>query len=122
LTVKPRHAFDQYEPNDDIAHATPIQVGSPVHANIMDGDDQDYYRFESGAAGDLTVTVENTSTTLEPSVRVLDGARSDITGWRENRNAGGHLKFSFKAAARGVYYVHVGCYGPSAGSYILTVR
>jgi len=124
LTVKPRHAFDRYEPNDDIAHATPIRVGSPVEqANIMDGGDQDFYQFESGAAGDMTVTIQNDSTTLAPEARVLDSSRSDITGWKPNGNAGGHLKFSFKAAAKSVYYVDVGAnYGQSAGSYTLTVQ
>ncbi len=124
LTVEPRHAFDQYEPNDDIASAAPISVGSPVKANIMDAGDQDFYRFESGAAGDMTVTLDNTSTTLAPGARVYDATRSDITGWQENRNAGGHLKFSFTAAAKAVYYVQVGncTYGNAAGSYTLTVR
>jgi hypothetical protein len=123
LTVKPRHAFDQYEPNDDIAHAAPIRVGSPVQANIMDGGDNDFYRFETSAAGDMTVKIENTSTTLAPSARVLDASRSDITGWQANFNAGGHLNFPFKAPAKGMYYVHVGAnYGGSAGSYTLTVQ
>jgi hypothetical protein len=124
LTVTPRHAFDQYEPNDDIASAAPISVGSPVKANIMDEGDQDFYRFEAGAAGDMTVTLENTSTTLAPGARVYDATRSDITGWQENRNAGGHLKFSFKAAAKTVYYVQVGTctYSHTVGSYTLTVR
>ncbi len=123
LTVKPRHAFDRYEPNDDIAHAAPIGVGSPVQANIMDGGDADFYRFESGAAGDMTVTIENASTTLDPEARILDASRSDVTGWRANGNAGGHLKFSFKAVARNVYYAHVHAHwGQSAGSYTLTVQ
>lgn len=123
LTVKPRLAFDSYEPDDDIAHAAPIQAGSPVKANIMDGGDADFYKFESGAAGDMTVTIENTSTTLAPAVRVLDESRSDITGWQANANPGGHLKFTFKAAAKGTYYAQVGGnYGQSAGTYTLTVR
>jgi tetratricopeptide (TPR) repeat protein len=122
LTVKPRRAFDQYEPNDDIAHATPIRMGSPVEANIMDGGDADFYRFESGSGGDITVTLENTSTTLEPAVRVLDASRSAVTG-QANGNPGGHLKFSFKAEARALYYVHVAAhYANSAGSYKLTVQ
>jgi len=71
----------RYEPNDDIAHATPIRVGSPVEqANIMDGGDQDFYQFESGAAGDMTVDDPERSTTLAPEARVLDSSRSDITG------------------------------------------
>jgi hypothetical protein len=123
LTVKPRLAFDKYEPNDDIAHASPIRTGSPVRANIMDGGDLDFYRFESSAVGDMTVNIENTSTTLAPSARVFNESRSDITGWQANQNVGGHLKFSFKAAAKATYFVEMTAHnGSSSGSYTLTVE
>ena len=122
LTVKPRNAFDRYEPNDDIAHAVPIRTGSPIEANIMDGGDEDFYRFESGTGGDMTATLENTSTTLQPEVHVLDANRSEVTG-QANGNAGGHLKVAFKGEARAVYYVHVSAhYNNNAGSYKLTVQ
>jgi hypothetical protein len=123
ITVKPRNAFDRWEPNDDVEHAAPIKVGSPVEANIMDGRDLDYYTFQSGAAGEMTVTIQNTSTTLAPSVHVRNASRSDITGWQANPDTGGHKTLTFKAEAGAKYYVGVGAhYGGSSGSYTLTVR
>ena len=121
LTVKPRNAFDRYEPNDDIAHASSIRMGSPIQANIMDGGDADYYQFQSGA-GDVTVTIQNNSTTLQPEAHAFDASRADITGAQTNTTPGGHLKISFKAATSGVYYVLVKAYNSSSGSYALTVQ
>jgi hypothetical protein len=123
LTVKPRNAFDRYEPNDTIAEATPISVGSPVEANIMDGGDLDCYTFQSQAGGPMTVVVENTSTTLAPLLRVRNADKSDITGWQTNVSAGGDLKVNFQADANKRYYIELGAYeDASAGSYRLVVR
>jgi hypothetical protein len=51
LLVKPRKAFDAYEPNDDISNARRITVGTAVAAGIMDANDTDYYSFVSPRTG-----------------------------------------------------------------------
>ena len=51
LTVVPLKAFDAYEPNDEITRATPLALGRAIDANIMDGDDTDFYSFAVPAAG-----------------------------------------------------------------------
>ena len=48
LTVRPRNAYDAYEPNNDILDASSIAVGKTIEAEIMDPDDVDFYRFETG--------------------------------------------------------------------------
>ena len=73
--VKPQHAFDSFEPNDDIMTSHQIALGQEVHANIMDADDTDFYSFQSPRKG---TSPSKFSTTRTPSFPPLP--RSTTTG------------------------------------------
>ena len=124
LIIKPLRAYDEYEQNDDILQAKPIPVGKPIDAGKMDGQDQDFYQFKtSSRAGNITVFIENRSTTLQPALRVFNSEKSDISGWQSSGNAGANLKYSFTAQPSSIYYVHVTSSGhKTSGAYRLTVK
>jgi hypothetical protein len=44
IAVNALRQFDQFEPNDSFDSATPILAGATLEANIMDPDDDDFYR------------------------------------------------------------------------------
>jgi len=122
LRVTPTKAYDTFEPNDDILHAAPIQIGSDVKAGIMDGHDSDYFRIEMGDADtQLLIKVANTSTTLRPHIRLFDANKAGL-GDHRNTTGGGDASYAFKAAPGTAYYVQVrDYYGDAAGTYTLSV-
>ena len=123
LLVKPAKAYDRYEPNDDILHASPIDFGKPIEANIMDAKDVDYYQFRSpGRAGNVEISIANRSTTLEPWLKVFNADKSDISGNQYNTTSGGNLTYSFAAQPNSTYYIAVSGFGSTAGNYTLTMR
>jgi tetratricopeptide (TPR) repeat protein len=121
LTVKPRMAYDAFEPNDDIFQASPIQIGKPNQARITDPGDTDFYKFQTGAAGNVVVSLENRSTTLQPAITVFDTDRTQV-GESHNDTPSGNVRYSFAAMANATYYVRVSVprYA-SIGDYTLTV-
>lgn len=126
LSVTPQHAYDKYEPNDDILHAVPIALGEAIRANCMNGEqrvkDDDYYRVISPArAQRLKVSLTNRSTTLRPSLHVYDGQKSEITSAGQG-TFGADVEVAFPAKANSVYYVRVEPYNEyDYGDYTLTV-
>ena len=123
LAIRPLKAYDRYEPNDDIFHASPADLGKPVDAGIMDGDDVDYYQFRSAArGGNVEVSIANRSTTLEPAIRVFNADRTDISGEQYNDTPGANRRYTFAAEPNSTYYVSVHSWGRSAGDYTLTIR
>lgn len=126
LSVTPQHSYDNYEPNDDILHATPITLGDTIHANCMNGvervKDNDFYRLISSAhAQTLKAYVTNRSTTLRPSVHVFDGQKGEIAVAGQS-TPGGDVEVVFPAKANSVYYVSVEPYNEGDfGDYTLTV-
>jgi hypothetical protein len=121
LRVAARHAFDRYEPNDTIIQATPIGVGAPVAAGIMDADDFDYYRVTAPAGiAKMHVLLDNRSTTLAPSMTLYDGRKSKFY-YAYDGTQGANLDLDQAVKPSADYYVLVDKYGNSAGEYALTV-
>jgi len=123
LSVVPKKAYDQYEPNDDAFTATPLKVGQTVEANIMDGIDVDSYRVSGVKEKNLTIQLENSSPALRPSIRVLKSDKSILRDWNAANAPGADLTFSIPSDPGQDYFVEVGSYyNESAGPYKLTVR
>jgi tetratricopeptide (TPR) repeat protein len=121
LLIKPLKLYDRFEPNDDFPQAKSISSGTTIEANIMDGNDTDFYLVKAGATGPLTVTVENGGTTLHPSVYVYDGNRSYITHC-ESDQALAKLECPFSAQGASAYFVKFSGYSGTSGAYKLTVK
>jgi len=119
VIVKPTHSFDAFEPNDTILEAKDIPVGSPIEANIMDGNDTDFYRFRARADKTLIV-VENRSQTLAISLAVANEDKAPMGG-PPNGAAAANVRYEFNSKAGGTYYLQVSPYY-SAGKYVLTVQ
>jgi hypothetical protein len=90
-----------YEPKDDALSATPLSVGQGVTANIMDSKDVDWYRL-SAIGKSLTVSLDNQSATLRPSVSAFDSNRSQIGSQHYDSTPGANLKFVFVDRSREV--------------------
>ena len=45
LQIKPLHAYDSYEPNDEIFNSRRLEILQEIPANLMDATDTDYYSF-----------------------------------------------------------------------------
>jgi hypothetical protein len=119
LSVKPLHAYDSFEPNDDILSAKPIALGKTIEANIMDTSDTDFYQVKSGSAPNLTL-VMNPATSLRPDIHVYDAQRNHM--FEDYRDTGGAiLERKFDVQPNTVYYVQVAPYD-NAGRYSLTVK
>ena len=122
LKVKALKAYDQYEPNDDIFHATRLQIGVPLEANIMDNRDTDYYSFLAPRTGKVTVEVQNQSVTLTPALTTY-GPDMRNTGFGPDlRTPGANLSHSMNVEQNQLYYVQVWPQGDSSGAYELTVH
>jgi hypothetical protein len=122
LTVRPRKAYDAYEPNDDILNASSIAVGKTIEAGIMDPGDVDYYRFETGNLVKLIVSLENRSTTLAPIITVYNPDKSE-QAHNSNSTRGGDVSLTFVTQPNSRYFVEVSSYyGDGRGNYALTVR
>jgi hypothetical protein len=134
LSLLPQKAYDQYEPNDDALSATPLKVGQTVEANVMDGEDLDYYRVSGIKEKNLTVQLENLSPLLQPSIRVLKSDKSIAENWKSANAPGTDLTFSIASEPGQDYFIEVASaadphvfgsapgHGPSSGRYKLTVR
>lgn len=111
VSVTPQHAYDKYEPNDDILHAAHIGIGETIHANCMNGvrrtKDNDYYRFTNlSRAQKLKISLTNQSTTLRPALHVFDGNKSEIANAAKS-TFGADVDLSFPAKPNATYYVWV---------------
>jgi len=122
ISLVPQKAYDEYEPNDNAFTATPLKVGQTFDANIMDGGDVDSYRVSGVKEKSLTVHLENKSTALWPSVRILKSDRSIAKNWDWPNAPGADLTFSIEAEPGQEYFIEVGNHDSTAGPYKLTVR
>lgn len=122
LSVLPQAAYDHFEPNDDPIHdpPTPIAVGESIDANILDEQDNDWYRLAAAPGQALHVTLENRSTTLRPDVVIYNAQRSHVKESADG-TVGASLDFSVDTSPGEAYYLQVKPYGTS-GEYRLTVR
>ncbi len=120
LSVTPQKAFDSHEPNDDVLSATPIAIGTPIDASIMDDKDSDWYRISGATQKTVHVTFDNQSTTLKPDVKMFSASKSGI-GEKYDGTPGANLDFSFDVEPGKDFYLQVLPYG-STGKYKLTVK
>lgn len=122
LVVTSLKRADRYEPNDDFPQATRISLDSTIEANIMDDQDVDFYLVRSGSkTGQLTASLENNSTTLDPDVTVFDGNRQQLHRCYYLEPVA-HVDCTFSAEAQADYYVRVAGQYSTAGAYKLTVK
>lgn len=121
LSVTPLQAYDLYEPNDDILHPTPINLGQRLEANIMDAADVDFYKTTNVAGKTVTVHIENGSATLRPAVEVFNSAKQHVTD-NYNSTPGADLDLSFEAQPGQSYYVKVFGSSSSWGIYRLKIE
>ena len=122
VRVSALHAFDSYEPNDNIFAATHIEVGGSIRANIMDADDTDFYSFESPTSGTVTVEVENGSSTLIPALTKFGPDKRNTGFGPDIRTPGQSLRHSMAVEAHQTYYLQVWSQGGTSGEYSLTIR
>ena len=68
--------------NKDIFHATPIALGKTVFDSKINAEDQDFFSFVTSPTyrDVIQVRIENSSTTLRPSLNVYDAEKRNISG------------------------------------------
>jgi len=122
ILVTATHAFDRFEPDDDIASAHAIAVGREIDANIMTAEDTDFYSFVADHTGKMVVTVEGQAGSLTPGVAVFGPTRQPIayvvTGAEKDRK----LSRSFDVEEHQTYYVQVWGQTKSSGPYTLLIQ
>jgi hypothetical protein len=122
LKVLPQHAFDRYEPNDDIFNARGITLGATLDANIMDAEDTDYYSFVAPRTGIVKVELRNHSATLIPALTTYSSEMRNIGFGPDVRTPGGDLHYSFEVVENRTYYLQIWSEDRTAGVYSLTVE
>jgi hypothetical protein len=121
LSVKPRKAFDRYEPDDDIMNSHRITMGEEVEANIMDADDTDFYSFQSPRKGTVTIEIRNRSESLIPGVTTFNTDRRNMGFGPEIRKPGQGLHYTIDVDKDRIYYIQVWSQAGSSGGYTLRV-
>jgi hypothetical protein len=122
LTVSPLHAYDVYEPNDTITAATRIVLGQTIEANIMDGDDTDFYTFTSPAAASVSIDVVSRSPTLELGLGTF-APDQHFTGFAPDvKSPRDPIHHVIAVEANQWYFVQVFSKGDTTGPYSLVVK
>jgi hypothetical protein len=120
ISVATQNAADQFEPNDDILSATPMQAGKDVLANVMDDKDTDFYKVSGAAKTPVIVTLDNQSATLKPDIKIFDANKSQVME-KYDATAGANLSFSVAVEPGKDFYIEVLPYN-SSGKYRLGVK
>lgn len=121
LRLSYQDAADTYEPNDTAAQSADINLDKPISASILDGLDQDWYRFQAPGAT-LRVRMDNDSSTLAPQLVIYDENRSRLDNPYSGTN-GASIDYTLNATIGKVYYIEVVPYGDTSvpGKYRLSV-
>jgi hypothetical protein len=122
LRVTPTRSFDRYEPNDDMASATTIQIGQVIDANIMIPEDVDFYSFLAETKGNLVVTLQSQSDAYLPALAIFGPDGQPIGFAIDATEQGQRITRSIDVAEQTVYYLQVWGRAGSAGPYTLTVK
>jgi len=122
VKVTATHAFDRYEPNDDMASAYAIEVGQAIDANIMTSEDTDFYSFTTESAGQLVVTLQAGSDALRPALAIFGPDGQPVGFAVDATEQGQRIVRSIDVAEKTVYYLQVWGRAGSAGPYTLTVK
>jgi len=120
--ILPQIAYDAYEPNDTILTATPVDLKTPLEANILDDQDSDYYKVQvPEGAKSLTATVQNRSTSLTPQILIYNASKSEIKSNYVNTK-GADVTTEVELKSGGIYFIRVcGMWGTD-GEYTLTIK
>ncbi|MGD0870840.1 MAG: hypothetical protein ABSB88_14880 [Bryobacteraceae bacterium] len=122
LTVSAMKAFDAFEPNDDILDATKIGLNQTVEANIMDGEDTDYYSFHGSERGAVAIEIQNRSKTLIPALTTFTPEMTNSGFGPKLTAPGSGLRFSMKVESGKTYYIQIWGQSRTAGDYSLTIK
>jgi tetratricopeptide (TPR) repeat protein len=122
LKVTATHSFDKYEPNEEITAARQIVVGREIEANIMTGDDRDFYFFVAGHTGKMVVTLRNQSASLVPALSTFGPDQRLIEFAVEATEPDKTLSRSLNVEEAQQYYVQVFGQSKSTGNYTLVVK
>lgn len=116
-----QNAADKYEPNDTAAQASALRTGQALSANIMDAQDQDWYRFQAGASS-AVLRMDNDSPTLAPQLVIYDENRAQLANPYSGTH-GASLDYTLTTTAGKTYYIAVIPYGDTTvpGNYRLRV-
>lgn len=106
LRVTPLKRYDAYEPNDSPLTAVDIDISQITVANIMDGADQDYFRFTASQEGELHIRFENLSATISPQMLLYDQNKSRLKEAYDG-TSGSNLLLSHPVQANQAYYLRV---------------
>lgn len=103
---------DRNEPNDSVAAATPLSIGTPISGAITGQDrDKDYYAFTAAAGDMLKLNVRSVSvdpnSTLDPYVMILMPDGKTVLEKDDDSGAGMESEIRFNAPAAGTYTVVV---------------
>jgi hypothetical protein len=122
LRVSPTHAFDVHEPNDTLATATRVPVGSLTAGSIMDGKDVDCYVTESPVTASVTVEISTHAASLTPVLSFFGPDRKRLSIEPVGRVGGELSRFKFTVQAKQQYFIQVAPAGGSKGDYSLKVE
>jgi hypothetical protein len=122
LLVRPLKAFDTYEPNDDIYHATRITPGVAISASIMDATDTDYYSFVSPRTGTVSIVITNRSTMLIPALSTFHPDMRSSGFGPDVRTPGSNLRHTMEVQANQIYFIQVWSQANTAGEYSLIIE
>ncbi len=119
LTVEPTHSFDSYEPNDTILTAKDISGGGPFEANIMDGNDTDFYRFRARAVK-TTIVIENRSTTLGIWLAVTNADKAPVGS--TSGPVAANVRYTFDSTPGSAFQLQISPYFSGGGKYAFTIQ
>jgi hypothetical protein len=122
LTVEAMKAFDFYEPDDDIYSARPVTVGQTIEANIMDGQDTDFYSFKGPRTGTVSIEITNRSAGLIPALTTFSPDMRNSGFGPDIRTPGASLHHETTVEEGRTYFVQVWSQANSSGEYVLAIR
>lgn len=102
--------IDPNEPNDSVAAATSLLVGTPMNGTIAGQDrDMDYFKFSATEGDKLMLTVKSTSidskSTLDPYVQILMPDGKTVVEKDDDGGADLESAIRFNVPQTGTYYV-----------------
>lgn len=118
LRIHTHTAYDQFEPNESVLDAKPIQVNASIDAEIMDGKDKDYYYFKATQDGKIKMDIINRSTKLRPHYEIFNSNKASVK-YSYNDTSGADISYTLKAKAGSRYYINISSRSSTNGGYTL---
>ena len=98
---------DQYEPNNTSGEASALTPGGTILFNILPRGDNDWFRVDAPAAGELAVVIDESPENLDLYFRVWDQDRNVIRDWVAPYRKGGVAEGFADLPKAGVYFIEV---------------